>query len=224
MAPLLASGVRGKQGRSARRDQQTVKLEGLSPAEQVDLFLPECDESVSWLRGLPELAGDAHAEGIARVVGLPDDRCQRRHIGGGKGDHESVKGGSRLVPVGGDRGDGSGSDRYRPSDRKVARYAHRRRGRRGRRGRGGRGGRAPGAYLHGAWPSSPWAPTPRGPPDPAGPRPVAAGGWLRMTCTMIGDPRSRAGGRLTGAGPGPSGVMWLQPATASMRPTAASAR
>ena len=47
VAPLLASAVRGKQGRSARRDQQAVKLEGLSPAEQVDLFRPECDELAS---------------------------------------------------------------------------------------------------------------------------------------------------------------------------------
>src|SRR5580693_3259673 len=116
------------QPRSAGRDQQAVKLQGLFPAEQVDLFRPECGDFASCLRGLPELAGDAHAEGIARVIGLPDGRCQRRDIGGGKGDHESVCGGSRLLRVGGDRGDCSGSHRYRAADRKVARYAHPRRG------------------------------------------------------------------------------------------------
>ena len=44
-----------------------------------------------------------------------------------------------------------------------------------------------------------------------------------MTCMLIGDPRSRAGGRLTGAGFGPSGAMLLQPATASTAHAAASA-
>src|SRR6185437_1113532 len=99
--------------RSAGRDQQAVKLESLIPAEQVDLFRPEGCDLAAWLRGLPELAGDAHAEGIARVIGLPDERCQRGHVGRGKGDHEFVPGGPRLVPVGRDRGDGGVSDRYR---------------------------------------------------------------------------------------------------------------
>ena len=40
-----------------------------------------------------------------------------------------------------------------------------------------------------------------------------------MICMLIGDPRSRAGGRLTGSGP--SGVTWLQPATASTTPASA---
>src|SRR6202035_6150661 len=84
--------------RSARRDQQAVKLEGLIPAEQVQLFCPERVESASWLRGLPELAGDAHADGIAIVISLPDECCQRRHIGGGKGDHEYVPGGAGWGP------------------------------------------------------------------------------------------------------------------------------
>src|SRR3984893_2297002 len=109
-ASLMAAAVGGNQPRSSRRDQQAVKLEGLIPAEQVDLFRPERVESASWLRGLPELAGDAHADGIASVIGLPDERCQRRHIGGGKGDHEYVPGGPRLVSVGGGRGDRRGSD------------------------------------------------------------------------------------------------------------------
>lgn len=39
--------ARGKQRRSARRDQQAVKLQGLSPAEQVDLFRSERDELAS---------------------------------------------------------------------------------------------------------------------------------------------------------------------------------
>jgi hypothetical protein len=69
----------------------------LIPAQQVDLYRPECVELASWLRGLPELAGDAHAEGIARVIGLPDERCQRWHIGGGKGDHESAGWFGRVV-------------------------------------------------------------------------------------------------------------------------------
>src|SRR5260370_13637262 len=107
MAPWPRFWRRGAReaGRSARRDQQEVKLEGLSPAEQVDLFRPECDELASWLRGLPELAGDTHADGIARVIGLPDERCQRRYIGGGKGDHAYVTRGPPSVSRGGSRGD-----------------------------------------------------------------------------------------------------------------------
>ena len=186
--------------------------------------------SASCLRGLPELAGDAHAEGIARVIGLPDGRCQRRDLDGGKGDHESVCGGPRLLRVGGDRGDCSGSHRYRAADRKVARYAHRRRGRRGRRGQG-RGGRAPlDGHGHGDGTArGTLGSDPKSATEPAGHWPAGVAGWLRMTCMMIGDPRSRAGGRLTGAGSGPSGVMLLQrrgehrPAAASMRPAAARA-
>ena len=53
-----AAGAAGRQPRSARRDQQAVKLQSLFPAEQVDLFRPECAEFASCLRGLPELAGD----------------------------------------------------------------------------------------------------------------------------------------------------------------------
>ncbi len=59
--------------------------------------------------------------------------------------------------------------------------------------------------------------------EPAGHWPAGVAGWLRMTWMMIGDPRSRTGGRLTGAGSGPSGVILLQPAAASMRPAAARA-
>ena len=59
--------------------------------------------------------------------------------------------------------------------------------------------------------------------EPAGHLPVGVRGWLRMTCMMIGDPRSRTGGRFAGAGSGPRGVILLQAATASMRPAAASA-
>src|ERR1700685_2494482 len=48
--PIMASSslARARQGRSARRDQQAVKLEGLSPAGQVDLFGSKCVELGSW--------------------------------------------------------------------------------------------------------------------------------------------------------------------------------
>jgi catechol 2,3-dioxygenase-like lactoylglutathione lyase family enzyme len=52
----------GRQPRSASRDEQTVKLDGLIPAQQVDLLRPQRAEVAAWLRGLPELAGHAHAE------------------------------------------------------------------------------------------------------------------------------------------------------------------
>src|SRR5271156_665471 len=63
---------------------------------------------------------------------------------------------------------------------------------------------------------------PKSPIELGGHWPAGVGGWPRMTCTTIGDPRSRAAGRLAGAGSGPRGGTWLQPATASMRPAAAS--
>src|SRR5215472_16129250 len=58
--------------------------------------------------------------------------------------------------------------------------------------------------------------------QPAGHRPVAVGGWLRMSCRMSGDPRWRGCG-MVAAWSGPSGVRWLvQLATASAMPAVAS--
>ena len=48
------------------------------------------------LGGLPELAGGADAEGIPRVIGLRDERGDRRHIASGHCDCESVL--ARLAP------------------------------------------------------------------------------------------------------------------------------
>ena len=92
-------GLSGDKSRSARRDQQAVNLDGLGPAEQVDLFRPECADLTS-LGGLPELDGDAHADGIARAIGLPDERGNEGTSAAGKATTKSFQAGPgsfRLV-------------------------------------------------------------------------------------------------------------------------------
>ena len=106
--------------RSARRDQYAVKLTSLIPAEQGDLE-PLTWEWPAYHGGLPELTGDADADGTPGVMSLPDDRCHRRHIGAGHGDYESVQVGpfrlARWGPVGEDRGDRGGRDHDRRAGR-----------------------------------------------------------------------------------------------------------
>ena len=46
---------------------------------------------------------------------------------------------------------------------------------------------------------------PKSATEPAGHWPAGVTGWLRMTCMMIGDARSRTGGRLTAPGPARAG-------------------
>jgi hypothetical protein len=75
---------------SARRDQYAVKLLSLIPAEESELK-PLTWEWLEYLGGLPELTGDADADGAPSAMRLPDDRCHRRYIGTGHGDNESVQ-------------------------------------------------------------------------------------------------------------------------------------
>src|SRR6516165_1916938 len=84
---------------SAGRDQYAVKLESLISAEQGDFELPAW-KWPGYLGGFPKLAGDADAQGVPGVVGPPDGRRHRRHIGSGHGDHESVRGGLCRVAWG----------------------------------------------------------------------------------------------------------------------------
>jgi hypothetical protein len=85
----MAPAARGKQRRSIGRDQYAGKPESLILAEQVDLELLTW-EWLDYPGGSPEFTGDADADGTPRVIGLPDERCHRSHIGSGHGDREPV--------------------------------------------------------------------------------------------------------------------------------------
>src|SRR5690349_5227259 len=82
---------RGHGPRSAGWDQQVIKLEGLTLAEQGDgkLLASEWPDHHG---ETPGPAGDAEVDTAPGVIGRRDDRCRRGHIGSGQGDYDLVRG------------------------------------------------------------------------------------------------------------------------------------
>jgi hypothetical protein len=77
--------------RSAGRDEYALKLASLILAGRRDFEM----RAGEWLRHPgqnPRPAVDAEVEIALGVIGRRGDRCQRGHIAGGQGDHESVPG------------------------------------------------------------------------------------------------------------------------------------